>query len=66
VLSGSNTVLTATADASGNFTLASLPMGTYTVNVSGTDSSNTQYSATGIPLNVTGNQTGVTFDVYPG
>lgn len=66
VLSGSTTVLTATADSSGNFVLAGLPIGAYTVNVSGTDSSNTHYSTTGIPLSVTGNLTGVTFDVFPG
>ena len=62
---GTTTILTTTADASGNF-VVNLPPGTYTVNISGTDSSNTHYSTTGIPLVVTGNATGVLFDVFPG
>ena len=66
VLNGSVTVMTVTADSSGNYVISPLPTGNYTVNVSGTDSLNVHYSATNIPLSVTGNATGVNFDAFSG
>ncbi len=66
VLNGSVTVVTVTADSSGNYVIPTLATGNYTVNVSGTDSLNVQYTATNIPLNVTGNATGVNFNAFSG
>ena len=63
---GTTTIMTAIADAGGNFTLPNLPLGTYLVTVTGTDSNNIHYSASGISVVVTGNASGQTFDVYPG
>jgi hypothetical protein len=55
-----------TADASGNYAFTNLLPGTYSVTITGTDSSNVSYSTSGIPLVVTASATGVTLKVYPG
>ena len=59
-------VETAKADASGNYTFTNLLPGTYSVTITGTDSSNLQYSTSGIPLVVTVSATGINLQVYPG
>src|SRR5579859_4455794 len=55
-----------TADASGNYAFTNLLPGTYSVTITGTDSSNVTYSTSGIPLVVTVSATNVTLKVYPG
>jgi Carboxypeptidase regulatory-like domain/Viral BACON domain len=62
VFNGSNQVATATADPSGTYTLPLAP-GTYTVNVSGTDSNGTHYTGTAT-LAVTGNQSNFTINAF--
>lgn len=58
-------VATATADASGNYTFTNLLPGTYSVSITGTDSSSNPYSGTQ-SLPVTMNATGVTLEAFPG
>jgi hypothetical protein len=58
------TVATITANSSGNYSFAGLAPGSYTVNVSGTDSGGMHYSSA-FPLPVTANAT-VNLQVYPG
>ena len=68
VFTGTNALVeTATADASGNYILANLSPGSYTVTITGTDAGGVHYSATGIALPVVGNNTaGITLNVFPG
>ena len=67
VFDSTNTkVETATADASGNYTFTNLLPGTYSVTITGTDSSNAHYSTSGIPLIVTVSATGINLQVYQG
>ena len=65
VLNGSNQLATTTADLSGNYTLPALAPGTYTFNVSGTDSSNNHYTGT-LTLTVTADQTNVAINALLG
>ena len=63
VLSGTTTVATITADASGNYTMNTVPVGMYTLNVSGT-LQGANYSAHGIPLDITGDIAGLNVNAY--
>ncbi len=54
-----------TADGSGNFSFSNLPLGTYTVNASGTNAQGIHYVGTAT-ITVAGNQSGIIIDVYPG
>jgi uncharacterized membrane protein len=58
-------VATAVTGAGGAYSLANVPAGTYTVSVSGTDTSGTHYIGTA-PVTVTGNTQNVTVSVLPG
>jgi hypothetical protein len=64
VVSGSITVATTTADASGNFSFANVPLGSYTLTVTGTDASNTPYSGS-LPLTLTGNASKIIIQAFP-
>ncbi len=64
VLSGSTTVATTTADASGNYTFTNIPLGSYTITVAGSDASNTHYVGS-LPLTLTGNASNTTIQALP-
>jgi hypothetical protein len=64
--SSNRLVETTTADGSGNYTFTNLLPGNYTVNITGTDANNVHYSTSGIQLTVSGNQSGMSLNVYPG
>jgi len=51
------------SDGSGNYTFNNIPSGSYTITASGSNGS-TNFTGS-IAVNVTGNLTGVTVDVYP-
>lgn len=59
------TITTVTADVNGAYSIPSLPVGVYTINITGAIGSTT-YSGTGLALNVTGDATGVNFQIFPG
>lgn len=54
-------VMSVVADASGNYAFNNVPLGSYTISASGTDSANVHYTGTG-SLTVTGNQQNVTIN----
>lgn len=54
-----------TADATGAYALPSLPIGAYTVTITGTDSGGTSYSGTALALVITGDAT-INFQIFPG
>jgi len=63
--SGSNTVATTTADASGNYTFSNVPLGAYTISVAGSDAGGNPYVGTAT-LTVTGNTTNFNIQAFPG
>jgi hypothetical protein len=65
LMSGTTTIATTVADASGNYSFSGIALGPYTISVGGTDASNTHYvgSAT---LTVSGNTPGFTIQAFPG
>jgi Viral BACON domain len=65
LMSGSTTVATTTADASGNYAFSNIALGTYTINVAGYDASNTHYIRN-LPLTLTGNALNTTIQAFPG
>ena len=62
VNSGGTTVATVTADASGNFTFINIPLGSYTINASGTSGATTYTGAA--TLTVGGTTTGITVQTF--
>ncbi|HEY6286607.1 MAG TPA: hypothetical protein VIX20_13165 [Ktedonobacteraceae bacterium] len=66
LLSGSNTVATTTANASGNYSFSGIASGTYTISAAGNDASNNPYVGTTSPLTLTGNMSNVTIQAFPG
>ncbi|MEO6887902.1 MAG: hypothetical protein ABI324_02790 [Ktedonobacteraceae bacterium] len=56
LMNGATQVAMVTADASGNYTFSNIPQGTYTLNISATDSGGTTHLGTN-SITVTGNQT---------
>jgi BACON domain-containing protein len=67
LMSGSNTVGTTIADASGNYSFPGIALGTYTFSVSGTDANNIHYVVGSPPptLTLSGNALNVTIQVFP-
>src|SRR5260370_20831150 len=65
LMSGSTTIMTVVANASGNFSLPNVAPGTYTISASGTDSSNNPYHGS-TTVTVTGNTAGVSVNTFPG
>jgi carboxypeptidase family protein len=65
LLSGSNTVATTKADASGNFAFSNIALGSYTISVAGSDASNTHYVGS-LALTLTGNAISLTVQTFPG
>ena len=65
ITSGSTTVATAMADASGAYSFSNIPSGSYTITATGLDGSNTHYTGA-IPLNLSGNTSNVIINVLPG
>ncbi len=65
VKSGSTTVATTTADASGNYSFSNMPLGNYTINVAGSDASNTHYVGS-LSLTLTGNASNTTIQALSG
>ncbi len=63
-LTGGTTTLNTTADGVGNYAIAGVPLGTYTITVSGTDANSVHYVGTAT-VTVAGN-TNVTIQVFPG
>jgi hypothetical protein len=61
-LTGGSTTLNATANASGNYVFAGVPLGTYTITASGTDINGIHYVGTA-PVTVTGNPQTVTVNI---
>jgi hypothetical protein len=59
-----NTIGTTTSTSSGTYTISDVPIGSYTVQVSGTDANNNAYTAT-IPLTVSNAVIGFTINVTP-
>jgi hypothetical protein len=64
-LTGGSTTLHATADGSGNYTFAGVPLGTYTITASGTDVNSNRYVGTAT-VTVTGNAQNVIIQAFPG
>jgi len=64
VSSGSTTLATTTADGSGNYSFTNIPLGSYTITVAGTDTSNTSYTGS-LSLAVTGNELNKTIQAFP-
>jgi hypothetical protein len=65
LLSGSATVATATADASGKYTFSNVALGAYTLSVAGFDASNNHYVGS-LPLTLTGDALNLTVQAFPG
>ncbi len=65
ITSGSTTIATTTADASGNYSFSNIPSGSYTISAAGFDGSNTHYTGS-LPLTLSGNTSNVTINVLPG
>jgi hypothetical protein len=65
LLSGNNTVATTTAEASGNYSFINIPLGSYTINVVGYDSSNTHYTGS-LTISLTGNASNTIIQALPG
>jgi hypothetical protein len=65
LLSGSITIDTITADASGNYSFTNIPLGSYTITAAGYDASKTHYTGT-LSLTLTGNALNTTIKVLPG
>jgi hypothetical protein len=63
--SSGTTVATGTANAQGNYVFTNVPTGAYTLSASGTDSLGVHYAGN-TTLNISGNQTGVPINTYPG
>ncbi len=64
-LTGGSTTLNATADGSGNYAIANVPHGTYTITVSGTDANSIHYVGTAT-VTVSGDTPNFTIQVFPG
>jgi hypothetical protein len=65
ITSGSTTVATTTADASGNYSFSNIPSGSYTITAAGFDGSNTHFTGN-LSLSLSGNTSNVTINVLPG
>jgi len=65
LMSGSTTIMTVVANASGNFSLPNVAPGTYIISASGTDSNNNPYHGSTTVI-VTGDTTGVSVNTFPG
>src|SRR6266700_1570959 len=65
IMSGSTTVVTTTADASGNYSISNMALGNYTITVAGSDASNTHYVGS-LALTLTGNALNTTIQAFPG
>ena len=65
VMSGSTTVATTAANASGNYSFSNIPMGSYTITASGYDASNTHYMGN-LLLTLTGDAPNTTIQALPG
>ncbi|HEY6285600.1 MAG TPA: carboxypeptidase regulatory-like domain-containing protein [Ktedonobacteraceae bacterium] len=65
VISGSTTVATTTADASGTYSFSNMALGSYTITVAGYDASNTHYVGR-LALTLTGNALNTTIQAFPG
>jgi hypothetical protein len=65
VISGSTTVATTTADASGTYGFTNMALGSYTITVAGYDASNTHYVGS-LALTPTGNVFNTTIQALPG
>lgn len=63
--SSGTTVATGTANAQGNYAFTNVPTGAYTLSAAGTDTLGIHYTGN-TTLNVSGNQTGVAINTYPG
>jgi hypothetical protein len=64
-LTGGSTTLNATADGAGNYSIAGVPLGSYTLTASGTDANGGHYVGT-VTVSVAGNTANVTVQVFPG
>jgi protocatechuate 3,4-dioxygenase beta subunit len=62
--SNGNTIAAATTDSTGNYILTSVPPGSYTLQVKGSDANNNHYMAT-MPLTVSNVVTGANLDALP-
>ncbi len=65
VTSGSTTVATTTADASGTYSISNMALGSYTITVAGSDASNMHYVGS-LALTLTGNALNTTLQAFPG
>ncbi len=65
ITSGSTTIATTTADASGNYTFSNIPSGSFTITAAGFDGTNTHYTGS-LPLTLSGNASNITINVLPG
>ena len=65
LVSGNTTVATTTADASGNYSFTNIPLGSYTITVTGYDANNTHYTGS-LSLTLTDNALNTTISVLPG
>ena len=63
--SGTTTIATTTADASGNYTFSNVAPGSYTISASGTEANNVHYVGS-TALTVSGNVQNLTVQVFPG
>jgi carboxypeptidase family protein/BACON domain-containing protein len=64
IVSGNTTIATTTTDASGNYSFSNIPLGSYSINVTGYDASHTPYSGS-LSLTLTGNTTNTTLQALP-
>jgi hypothetical protein len=64
-LTGGNTTMNATADGSGNYSIPGVPIGTYTITASGTDTNSNPYVGT-VSVTVTGDTSNITIQAFPG
>jgi hypothetical protein len=64
LMSGSTTVATTTADASGNYSFSGIPLGSYLLTVTGTDASNTSYAGS-LSLTLTGDASNISIQAFP-
>jgi hypothetical protein len=65
ITSGSTTVATTTADASGNYSFSNIPAGNYTITATGFDGSSNHYTGN-LALALSGNTSNVIINVLPG